>query len=146
LLFFLALPGIQAQESRFVLAHGLEGNMNTITGASGAGWFSASLNLGRSFAVGLRTGYSYNFSDITTLEAAALGRWYLLSSEKSRLFVQLEAGADLIFYEQKTTPAVLGGLAAGWRFHLGRRWYLESALRAGYPFIWGGGLGLGLRI
>jgi hypothetical protein len=144
LLFFSALPGGMAQERGLDLALGLEGNMNTTSGVSGAGWFSGLGNLG-SFAAGVKAGYSYDFSAIATLEMAALGRWYFLSFEHSRLFAQLEAGAALIFYQEDTTPAFLGGLGLGWRFQLGR-WYLEPALRAGYPFIWGGGLGFGLRI
>jgi hypothetical protein len=119
--------------------------MNTVFDASASSWFSASLGLGRYFSAGLKAGYSSNFSAIDTLEMAALGRWYFLSREKSRLFVHLELGADLILYEEKIYPAFLGGLGAGWRFHLGR-WYLEPALRLGYPYIWGGGLGFGYRI
>jgi hypothetical protein len=147
LLFFLAAPGSPAQERRLDLGLGLEGNMNTLYRASASSWFSASLALGRYFGTGVKTGYSHNFSGTGTLEMAALGRWYFLSmkNEKSRLFVQVEAGADLIFYEQKTLPAVLGGLAAGWRFNLGR-WYLEPVIRGGYPYIWGGGIGFGYRI
>jgi hypothetical protein len=119
--------------------------MNTGFNAAGALWFSASLDLGRFFAAGLRTGYSHNFSGIETLEMAALGRWYFLSFEKSRLFAQIEAGADLIFYRGNALPAVLGGLTLGWRVLLGS-WYLEPALRGGYPFIWGAGLAFGYRV
>jgi hypothetical protein len=119
--------------------------MNTPFDTSGASWLSAMMDLGRFFGAGLKAGYSYNFSDTGTLEMAALGRWYFFSFEKSRLFAQLEAGADLIFYEGKTVPAALGGLAAGWRVTLGS-WYLEPVIRGGYPYIWGAGLGFGLRI
>jgi hypothetical protein len=123
--------------------------MNTAYNASGASWVSAARDLGRFFGAGLKAGYSYNFSGIGTLEMAALGRWYFLSFEKSRLFAQLEAGADLIFYDGETFPAFLGGLAVGWRVSLGGpsgSWYLEPAIRGGYPYIWGAGLGFGLRI
>lgn len=144
----LYVPGPQyaaAQDKPLALGFGVEGNMNTVTRASGASWFSATVDVGRFFAAGLKAGYSYNFSGIGTLETAALGRWYFLSFEKSRLFVQTELGADMIFYEGETLPAFLGGLAVGWRFHLGR-WYLEPALRGGYPYIWGAGLGFGRRL
>ena len=119
--------------------------MNTDYSIAGASWVSATLDLGRFFAAGLKTGYSHNFNGIATLEMAALGRWYFLSSEKSRLFAQVEAGADLIFYDGETFPALLGGLALGWRVPLGS-WYLEPLLRVGYPYIWGAGLGFGYRI
>jgi hypothetical protein len=127
------------------LGLGLEGNMNTVFNASGASWVSLTRDLGRLFAAGGKAGYSHNFSDTGTLEMAALGRWYFLSFEKSRLFAQLETGVDLLFYEGKTRPAFLGGLAAGWRVFLGP-WYLEPVIRGGYPYLWGAGLGFGLRI
>jgi hypothetical protein len=127
------------------LGVGLEANMNSPSTVSGASWVSVTRDLGRFFAAGVKAGYSYDFSGAGTLEMAALGRWYFLSSEKSRFFAQLEAGTDLIFYDEKTHPAFLGGLAAGWRIFLGP-WYLEPVVRGGYPYIWGAGLGFGRRI
>ncbi|MDR2135009.1 MAG: hypothetical protein LBO76_00140, partial [Treponema sp.] len=134
-----------AQDKPWALGVGLEGNMNTPTYAAGASWISMDRDLGRLFAAGLKTGYSYDFSGAGTLEIAALGRWYFFSFETSRLFAQLELGADLIFHEGNTIPAFLGGLAAGWRIPLGA-WYLEPAVRGGYPYIWGAGLAFGRRI
>jgi hypothetical protein len=144
-LFFLTPQFSLAQDKPLALGLGVEGNMNTASSAAAAVWFSAALDLGRSFAGGLKTGYSHNFSNTGTLEMAALGRWYFLSFDNSRLFAQLELGADLIFSDGETIPAFLGGLALGWRLPLGS-WYLEPALRAGYPYIWGLGLGFGRRI
>jgi hypothetical protein len=119
--------------------------MNTRTHAAAGASLAVLRDLGPLFAAGLKTGYSHNFTGIGALEMAALGRWYFLPVEKSRLFAQLELGADLIFYRQKTLPAFLGGLALGWRLPLGA-WYLEPVLRGGYPFIWGAGLSFGYRI
>jgi hypothetical protein len=148
-LYFLSSGYAAAQDKPLALGFGLEGNMNTPSDAAGASWVSVTRDLGRFFAAGARAGYSYNFSAIGTLEMAALGRWYFLSFEKSRFFAQLEAGAGLIFYDGKTQPAFLGGLAAGWRVFLGP-WYLDPVIRGGYPYIWGGawgaGLGFGRRI
>jgi hypothetical protein len=139
-----------SQTGPWAVALGLEGNMNSYRNASGASWLAATVDLGGSFAAGIKTGFSHNFSDTGTLEMAALGRWYFLSlgpdgPQQSRLFAQAELGADLIFYEQKTVPAFLGGLALGWRIPLGA-WYLEPAVRGGYPYIWGAGLGFGRKI
>jgi hypothetical protein len=119
--------------------------MNTVSNVAAASCFSAALDFGGVFAAGLKTGYSHNFSDTGTLEMAALGRWYFLSLAKSRIFAQIELGVDLIFYEGDTLPALLGGLAVGWRILLGS-WYLEPVLRGGYPYLWGAGLGFGRRI
>jgi hypothetical protein len=145
LLYFLSPGYAVAQDKPLALGFGLEANMNTRSNVAGASWVSATRNLGRFFAAGVKIGYSYDFSGIGALEMAALGRWYFLSFEKSRLFAQFEAGADLIFYEGKTFPTLLGGLALGWRVSLGS-WYLEPVLRGGYPYIWGAGLGFGYRI
>jgi hypothetical protein len=134
-----------AQDRLWALGVGLEANMNTPSNAAGASWVSAGRDLGRLFAAGMKAGYSYNFSGVGTLEMAALGRWYFLSLEKSRFFAQLELGMDLIFHEGNTVPAFLGGLAFGWRIPLGV-WYLEPAVRGGYPYIWGLGLAFGRRI
>jgi hypothetical protein len=134
-----------AQDKPWALGGGLEANMNTPSNAAGAFWISAARDLDRLFAAGLKTGYSYNFSGAGTLEMAALGRWYFLDFEKSRLFAQLELGVDLIFHEGNTIPAFLGGLAVGWRIPLGS-WYLEPVIRGGYPYIGGAGLGFGRRI
>lgn len=144
--FLMLLYGPQfsfARDTALSLGLNLEGNMNTVSRASAASGLSLALDLGRFFAAGLKTGYSHNFSGIGTLETAALGRWYFLSVKQSRLFVQAEAGAALIFYDGKTIPAFLGSLALGWRIALGD-WYLEPALRGGYPHIWGAGLGFGV--
>jgi hypothetical protein len=64
---------------------------------------------------------------------------------RSRLFAQLELGADVLFYERESRLAFLGGMALGWRVPLGS-WYLESVLRGGYPYLWGAGLGFGRRL
>jgi hypothetical protein len=119
--------------------------MNSPAYAAGSSWLSVDRDLGLSFAAGLKAGYSHNFSGVGPLEMAALGRWYFLSLETSRLFAQVEAGADLIFHEGDTVPAFLGGLALGWRIPLGL-WYVEPAVRGGYPYVWGAGLSFGRRI
>jgi hypothetical protein len=144
-LFFLTPQFSLAQDKPLALGLGVEGNMNTVSSAAAAFGFSATLDLGRFFAGGLRTGYSYNFSNTGTLEMAALGRWYFLTYDNSRLFAQVELGTDLIFFDGETIPAFLGGLALGWRLPLGS-WYMEPVLRGGYPYIWGLGLGFGRRI
>jgi hypothetical protein len=145
LFFFLNAHASQAQEHRFDLGLGLEANMNTDSNvAAASSWLSFFLNMDNAWAAGAKAGYSYDFSGIATLEIAALGRWYFLPLAQSRLFTQLELGISLIRYEGKIRPVFLGGLGAGWRFTFGQ-WYLEPALRLGYPYFWGGGLSFGYR-
>jgi hypothetical protein len=144
LFFFLSAPASQAQERHFDVGLGLEVNMNTDFNVAAASWLSFLLDLNNAWAAGAKVGYSNDFSAIATLEIAALGRWYFLSLEQSRLFAQLELGTSLFRYKEKTWPAFLGSLGAGWRFTFGQ-WYLEPALRLGYPYIWGGGFSFGYR-
>jgi hypothetical protein len=62
----------------------------------------------------------------------------------------VNAGAALFaldgaFTVHKGAGRLSAGLSAGWRFPLGTRWYLEPALRAGYPYIAGAELSAGFR-
>jgi hypothetical protein len=142
LFFFLSAPAAQAQERRFSVGLGLEAAMNTKFNAAASSWLSFLLNLDNAWTAGAKIGYSNNFAAVETLELASLSRWYFLPLAQSRLFAQLELGTSLIRYEEKIRLAFLGGLGAGWRFAFGQ-WYLEPALRLGYPYIWGGGLSFG---
>jgi hypothetical protein len=52
---------------------------------------------------------------------------------------------DSRFASRVPAAAVSAGLDAGWRFLFGDRWYIEPALRGGYPFIAGAGVSAGRR-
>jgi len=66
--------------------------------------------------------------------------------------VEAEAGAMFAFEEGETYPAFAGGISTGWRFMFGQkqeaksRFYLEPAIRFGYPHIWGAGIMAGFSI
>jgi len=55
--------------------------------------------------------------------------------------LQAEAGGAL----STEGKMPLGGLTAGMRLEIEDRWYLEPALRGGYPFTWGAGITLGKK-
>jgi hypothetical protein len=116
----------------------------------------AALGYGDGLAIGLKVMYCDDTNNIRTLELNFLLRFYLFSmtSKKFRnsgLFFQLNGG-PVIFAEDVNTmemPAKIGtfsaGLSLGWRFLLGRTFFLEPAVRGGYPYIVGAGLSAGVR-
>jgi hypothetical protein len=112
----------------------------------GAGF---ALGAGNGVAVGARFMYGIDTKSIHFMELAVFMRFYLQGPEANTgSFVQLNAGAAIFGFENAPTiPAKAGtvslGIAAGWRFPLGtnavRRWYVEPAIRAGYPYSIGAG-------
>jgi hypothetical protein len=139
------LPAV-AEEAGPMLALTTEGTMNTRSwGAFGGG-----LALGwdiNGTSLGARAVCNVNGKPMRVLETFFFARFYLPSlQERGGFFAQLEAGPGFIFEEGYTVGTVSAGLMTGWRFLLGRRWFVEPFVRAGYPFIVGGGVGTGLRL
>jgi len=103
---------------------------------------------GDGVAIGVRCLYAVALGgeSLNTLELAVFMRWYLRGSEAyTGPFVQLNAGAVMVATESAVSfPAEVGGLslgiAFGWRFPLGKHWYIEPAVRAGIPYIAGAGM------
>jgi len=122
---------------------GVEGNANTREGAAIGGNLSLGVNLDSQFSLGLKTAFSSNIDTITTLEQAAFFRYYV-PVKLNGLFAQVELGASIFFEDGNSYPAFLGGVAFGWRCNVFQDWYIEPAVRFGYPFIWGLGLLAGL--
>jgi len=112
------------------------------------------LGWGEGGAIGLRILYSAAFGEekITALETAFFARFYLFGPEVSTgLFVQPTIGIIIFAGESALSlPAEVGsisaGLAVGWRFPLGTHWYIEPAVRTGYPYIYGAGVSAGFRL
>jgi len=101
--------------------------------------------------IGLRFIYTVDPDKINMLEPAIFLRLYPLNSMPTHgLFVQLVAGTSIFKRGSFVSiPAEVGtisaGFAAGWRFMLGNNFFIEPALRAGYPYMIGGGLSAGYR-
>jgi len=112
---------------------------------------SLSLGYGNRFAIGVKAAWLIDGKEeITTLEINFLFRWHILNAN-SGLYIQLACGpAVFTQYEKMTVPARLGAVSAGidlgWRFLLGRYWFIDGAFRAGYPYITGAGISAGVRI
>lgn len=107
---------------------------------------------GSGVSIGARLLYLIDTESVNTLELTVFMRFYLLGPEAaSGPFVQVTAGTAIFARESiVSVPAQTGvisaGLAAGWRFFLGNRWYVEPAVRAGYPYIFGAGVSAGFRL
>ena len=107
---------------------------------------------GSGVAIGLRLFYAIDTESINTLEIAVFMRFYLQGPDAcTGLFVQLNAGASIFDYENAASPPAEAGdislgIAVGWRFLVGSRWYLEPAVRVGYPYIGGLGISFAYRL
>jgi hypothetical protein len=94
---------------------------------------------------GLRLLYAADYNNFATLEIVAFARLFLFESG-SGFFIQVEIGPALFFDNGQSVwgqPSI--GVMTGWRFPLGKRWFIEPALRIGYPYIAGAGLSAGFR-
>jgi len=123
---------------------GADVNANTREGAAFGGTLSGGVDLNDQFSLGLRISLSSNMDTVITLEPAAFFRYYLPLKIEG-FFVQAELGAAFFFEDGKNYPAFLGGLAFGWRYNIGNKWYIEPSIRGGYPFVWGVGFLTGLH-
>jgi S-formylglutathione hydrolase FrmB len=134
----------------------------------------AAFGYGNRVSFGLKAIYSNDLNGVNTLELNLLVRLYLFglfrpkaaNSEEenanllpnvprmagsSGLYVQFNSG-PVIFAQNNDNiamPSEIGafsvGLSVGWRFLLGRFFFIEPALRGGYPYIIGAGLSAGIR-
>lgn len=156
--FLLLSANLRAQEraALFFAAPVVELTGYGRDGASIGGGLA--LGGGDGVGMGVRVMYFTEPGDggIDTLEITVFMRFYPLGGNVPQgFFFQVEAGpAVFVYRESLALPAVednygtgcfAAGVTAGWRFWLGRLWYVEPYLRAGYPYIAGGGVSAGLR-
>jgi len=134
--------GVFAQTGMFA-GLGIETNANTREGAALGGSLTYAVDINRHFSAGVKTVFSGNMATVTTLEPAALFRYYL-PLPVTGFFAQAEAGVSIFFENDKSYPAFLGGLAAGWRYMFDKTWFIEPSFRGGYPFAWGFNVQAGL--
>jgi len=143
-----------AQSGAFV-GIGPEIKGNTRSGAAIGGSLLFGFDIDSRFAAGQKTAFFHDMDTVSALEFQGFFRymlpWLHWPSSLSGPFLQAEAGAVVLFYESEAFPLFSGGFAAGWRFlfaqenNSGCNWYVEPAVRAGYPYIWGVGVTAGIR-
>ena len=112
----------------------------------------AAIGYGRGVSIGVRAAYFVeNEYQIATLELSFLLRFYFLGRDSiSGPFIQL-MGGPVIFARDSSmnVPSEYGifsaGLSFGWRFLLGKIWFIEPSVRGGFPYIAGAGVSAGMR-
>lgn len=114
--------------------------------------FGSGIVFGGSFygkGLGLSILYAQDAENFIFLEALAHFRFYLLRAKNNTgFFLQAEGGIVFYSYEYFDTKynfVPVAGVSAGWRFPVGVRGYIEPVIHGGYPYIFGGGLSVGIR-
>jgi len=132
----------------FWICPGFETAMYSRSGVSYGG--SLALGYGKGASLGLKAVFFVS-PDNTTLEINFLLRMYLQGAlAYSGPFLQL-AGGPVLFAEEGIANfptrlgSISGGLSFGWRFLFKDRWFIEPAIRAGYPYIAGANISGGVR-
>ena len=138
--------GAQQQEA-FFIAPTAEVNGYGWNGIAYGGGIT--IGAGTGGALGLQLLYAADNESFVFLEMLFFLRVYVYGADAySGPFVQLGLGPVLY---ADTNPEISGhanfsiGLNTGWRFLTGRHFYVEPALRIGYPYLAGGGIAVGYR-
>jgi hypothetical protein len=150
LILFLCGISVFAQEKAgredFWICSGADMAMYSVSGMAYGGGFG--MGYGNGAAVGIKAAFLADAKGVTTVELNLLLRWYFFGGG-SGPFAQFNGGPVLLAEDgfpgfPSGTGTVSAGLSAGWRFPAGKRWFVETAIRAGYPYIAGAGLSAGL--
>jgi hypothetical protein len=141
-----------------VLESGFYGVSNMAIGGG------AALGYGNRVALGLKMVYWNDMDVLSALELNFLVRFYFFSMARAEApsgagpsgpFVQFSGGPVLFAWDKHTIaiPSEMSmfsaGLSLGWRFllgeRLGGRFFVEPAIRGGYPYFVTAGLSAGVR-
>jgi len=152
----LAAP---AQRGDFWICPGAETALYSYSGPSAGGSFAAAY--GSKFSIGFKAAWFFDMNNaLDALEFNFLLRYYLgrpstegnsAAGSSAGPYLQLTGGPVLFFdkEESASVPAnwgrVSAGLAFGWRFLLGKLFFVEPYIRGGYPYIAGAGVSAGMH-
>jgi len=108
---------------------------------------------GSGTSIGVKASWFFDSGGlVNVLELNILLRLYFDgTSAHSGPFIQFTGGPAMYYnYDENILlPArigmISGGLAFGWRFLLGKYFYIEPSIRAGYPYLVGAGLSAGVH-
>ena len=131
------------------LSLGADVSMYSTEGFSYGGSFAFGFGSGSS--IGVKASYFFNEEGIDTLETCFLLRFYMLGRNSySGPFLQFMGGVSLFnrsgnFAIPSNSGALSAGFCFGWRFLFADRWFLEPAVRGGYPYLFGGAISAGIR-
>jgi hypothetical protein len=105
----------------------------------------AAVGYGDKMAFGIRAVYWRDMDKVRSLELNVLVRHYFFSTvEHPGLFIQF-SGGPAIFFDYSKAATISAGLGVGWRFHLGRYFFIEPAIRGGHPYFVTGGVSAGVH-
>jgi hypothetical protein len=108
------------------------------------------IGYGSGNTIGIRLLYAGNPEKFIFMEVLFFLRLYLSRSGVARgFFIQLNSGPVIYAHgrpERTGYGNISAGFSAGWRFFLGKQWFIEPAVRAGFPYVAGGGISAGLRL
>jgi len=153
-LLLIVLP-LSAQEETapqdFWFGLGSELNVYSPTGLSLGVSLAAAYGSGTS--MGIKASLFFDLDgNLNVLEINFLFRLYFFGkSANYGPFIHLEGGPAIFFDSDETVsfPARMGmvniGLAFGWRFLLGKNFFIEPLMRGGYPYLVGVGVLAGMR-
>jgi hypothetical protein len=149
LFLFTGVLALRAEENKFHLGIGLEGNMNTEHGLALGRSLMVDFHYFKYIVTGVAVTISDDFDVFTAVEPEILARWYFYNPglASGGFFVQGDLGMNFAIEKKSdVSPHFLGGISGGFRFpfHDGD-YYAEPYLRTGYPFIWGFGVRMGCR-
>jgi len=137
-------------EGDFWICPSGEAALYTSSGVSYGGGFS--LGYGRGSSIGIKAVWYPGSDGASVLEINCLLRFYFFGKKAySGPFLQFYGGPALIFEKGETVsfPSETGvfslGMGLGWRFLILDRVFLEPSIRAGYPYLAGAGLSVGVR-
>lgn len=126
-------------------------NKNSVSYISPAVGIYFDYNIFRKFTLGIKALVSYDAfnreNSIYSFEPLAFAKFYLVnpSGEPSTgLFVAIDVGGTVVFIDNDTKGSFNIGGSLGYRKELGS-FYIEPALSLGYPYLFGVGVGLGVR-
>jgi hypothetical protein len=114
----------------------------------------AALGYGDKVAFGLKVIYWNDLEEVRALELNFLARFYffrMIDAWRSGLFIQFNGGPVIFARGENNiaipseTVMISAGFSLGWRFLLGRYFFIEPAIRGGYPYIAGAGLSAGVH-
>jgi len=119
-------------------------NTNDFAKFAAGGYVIGAIEFMDILALGLRINFSYDFKTITTLEPALMIRYYMpLKGIFHGIFAEAYVGTASFYEYGSAYPAPLAALGAGWRFKIGKRFFIEPNVRGGMPFTFGAGLTAG---
>jgi len=134
----------------FWISIGADAAMYGISGLAYGGSFSFGYGSGSS--MGLKATWFFSGEGVEVLEFSLLLRFYFLGAKAYHgPFIQLMGGLSLLtnrmtsFSIPSEYGSITAGLSFGWRFVFIDRFYIEPAVRGGYPFLFGAGVLAGIR-